>query len=108
MPIALVRFGCTFLVMTASAMALLVCIGVGGCLCPILPRMILISTASLAMMYSAASSASVANDMTCFIMCAMLRIALLFAGIPVSSDRKKLLPQVGLVDQTKTNLPVTA
>ena len=49
-------------------------------------------TASFAMMYNAASSAYVADDMTCFIMCAMLRIAPLFAGISVSSDRKKCPP----------------
>ena len=49
-------------------------------------------TASLAMIYSAVSSASVADDMTCFIMCVMLRIAPLFAGIPVLSDKKKFPP----------------
>ena len=49
-------------------------------------------TASLAMIYNAASSASVADDMPRFIMRAMLRIAPLFAGITVSSDRKKCPP----------------
>ena len=92
MSIALVHFGCTFPLMTASAIALLVCIGVGSCLCPISSRMILMYTASLAMMYSAVISASVVDDMTCLIMCAILRIAPLFAGIPVSSDRKKCPP----------------
>jgi hypothetical protein len=57
-----------------------------------LSRMILMYTASLAMMYNAASSASVADDMTFLMMCAMLRIALLFDGICVSFDRKKCQP----------------
>ena len=88
MPIALVRLGCTLPLITASAIALLVCIGVGGCLCPILSRMILMYTASLAMMYRAASSAYVTDDMMFLMTCAMLRIAPLFAGICVLLNRK--------------------
>ena len=49
-------------------MVVLVCNGVGSCLCPILLRMILMYTASLAMMYDAANSASVADDMTFLMM----------------------------------------
>ena len=93
MSIALVRLGCTFPLMMASAMALLVCIGAGGCLYSILLRIILMYNASLAMMYNAASFASVAYDITFLMMwCEILRIAPLFDGICVSSDRKKCPP----------------
>ena len=94
MSIALVRFGCTFQLITASAIALLFCIGVGTCSCPILSRMILMYTASLAMIYSTANFDSVAYDMMFLMMCAMLRIAPIFAGIFVSLDRKKCLPSL--------------
>ncbi len=49
--------------------------GVAGCLCPIYSNIILIYTASRAIMYSAASSAFVADIMTCLKMWAMLRMA---------------------------------
>ena len=42
---------------------------------------ILVYTASLAMRYSPASSASVADVMTCLMMCAILSTASLFGGI---------------------------
>ena len=42
---------------------------------------ILVYTASLAMKYSPASSASVADVMTCLMMCAILSTASLFGGI---------------------------
>ena len=72
-----------------SAMALSVCIGVGGCGWPISSRMILMNTAYRAMMCSPASSASVVDVMTCLIICAMLRTAPLFGGIAASFDKKK-------------------
>ena len=68
MSIVFVRFGCILALMTASAMALSVWMGVGGCLCPISSRMMRMYTASRAMMYKAASSASVAEDMTFLMM----------------------------------------
>ena len=83
MSMAFVRFGVILLLMTPSAMALSVWMGVGGCLWPISSRIIRMYTASLAIMYNAASSASVADDMTCFIMCAMLRMAPLLGGLSV-------------------------
>ena len=49
-------------------------------------------TAAHVMMYSAASSDSVTGVMTCFLMCAMLRIALLFFGIVALLDKKKCPP----------------
>ncbi len=74
---------------TALAIELLVCSGVGGCLCPISYRMILMYTAS---MYNPANSASVSEDITCLIMWAMFSNALLFGGIGVSLDKKKCPP----------------
>jgi hypothetical protein len=65
MSIAFVRFGCIFPLITPSAIELSVCIGVGGCLCPISSKIILMYTDSRAMIYNAASSASVADVMTC-------------------------------------------
>ena len=76
MSIALVCFGCILPLMTTSAIALLVCSGVGGCLCPNSLSMILMYTASHAVMFNPASSALVANDMTFLIMCAMLSTSL--------------------------------
>ena len=78
--------------MTASAIELSVCSGVGGCLCPISSKMILMYTASLAMIHKAANSASVAADMTCFIMWDMLRTSPLFCGMVESLDNKKWPP----------------
>ena len=92
MSIALVRLGCTFPFTTASAIALSVWSGVGGCLCPSSSSMIQIYTASRAIMYRAANSASVADDITCLMMCAMLSTAPLLGGIGDSSDRKKCPP----------------
>ena len=71
---------------------MLVCRGVGGCLCPNSSRMILMYTASRTMMKRPTSSTSVADDMTFVIMCAMLSTAPLFGGTVVSLERKKCLP----------------
>jgi hypothetical protein len=54
--------------------------------------MILMYTASRAIMYSPASSTLVANDMTFLMMCAMFSTAPLFGGTVVSFDRKKCPP----------------
>ena len=92
MSMAFVRFGCTLPFITASAMALSVCSGVGGCLCPSSSNMIRMYTASRAIMYNPASSASVADDITFFMICAMFNTAPLFGGMGVSLDRKKCPP----------------
>ena len=92
MYISFVCFGCIFPLHTASIIALSVFNGVGGYLCHIPPKIILMHMASRAMMYSAASSASVAYVMTCLIICAMLRIAPLFWGIVALLDKKKCPP----------------
>ena len=89
---AFVRFGRIFPFTSASAIELSVCNGVGGYLCSIYSKMVLMYTASLAMMYNASNSASVAADMTCFSMWDMLRTAPLFCGMVESLDRKKWPP----------------
>ena len=71
--IALVRVDCILLLIIPSAKTLSVWINVADCLWPIFSRMIPIYTAALAMMLSSASSSSVDEDMTCLMMCAMLR-----------------------------------
>ena len=81
-----------FPLVTSSAIELSVCSGVVGCGCPISSRMILMYTASRVMMYNTASSASVADDITCLIMCAMLSRDPLLEGIPPPFDRKKCPP----------------
>ena len=82
-------FGCILPLHTGSAIALAVCNGDGGWLCPIYSSIIVMYTASRTMMYSAASLTSVADVMICLIMWAMLRIAPLFCGIVASLDKKK-------------------
>ena len=61
-------------------------------MCPISSKMIMMYTASLAMMYKSANSAYVAEDIKCFIMWDMLRTAPLFCGMVESLDKKKLPP----------------
>ena len=75
MSITFVSFVCILPLHTASVIALSVCNGVGGCLCPISSSIILMYIASRTMMYSAASSDSVADVMTCLIMWEMSIIA---------------------------------
>ena len=89
---AFVCFGCILPLMTASAIELSVCSGVGGCLCPISSKMILMYSASLAIRYKATNYASVADDITYFIMWTMLRTATLFFSMMKSLDKKKWPP----------------
>ena len=90
MSITMAFWGCILPLMTVSAISLSVCRGVGGCLCPNSLSMILIYTASHAMMYSPASSALVSDDF--LIMCAMWSTPLLFGGTVVSLERNKCPP----------------
>ncbi len=92
MSMALVCLGCTLPLMMLSTIALSVCSGVGGCTCPSSFRMILMYMALPAIMYRPASSASVAEDSTFLMMCAMFRIAPLFGGTVVLLERKKCSP----------------
>ena len=67
-------------VTTPSDVVLSVCMGVGGCLCPISSRAWRAGIASRQLMKRAPSSASAADDMTAFIICATVRTAPLFGG----------------------------
>ena len=89
MSIAFVCFGYILPLTTPSAIELSVCKGVGGCGCLISSSIILIYTASRAIIYRAASSASVAEVITCLMMCAILSNAPLLVGILPPLDRKK-------------------
>ena len=57
-----------------------VCMGVGGCLCPISSRTIRAGIAPLQLMKSAQSSASVAKYITALIICDMVMTAPLLGG----------------------------
>ena len=58
--------------------------------------MIMMYTALLAMMQNAANFASVADDMTCLMMCAVLSTAPLLPGTLVSPDKNKFPPALFL------------
>jgi hypothetical protein len=92
MSMALVCLGCTLPLMTPSAIALSVCNSVGGFTWPSSSSMILIYTASQAIMYRPASFALVAEDIMFLIMCALFSIAQLFGGTVVLLERKKCPP----------------
>ena len=89
MSVAFVNFGCILPFHSASVIAFSVCNEFVGCLCPISYNIILVYTSSRVTMYIVASSASVADGMTCLIRWVMLIIALLFCGIFASLDKKK-------------------
>ena len=65
---------------TPSAVVLSVCIGVGGCLCPISSRVCCAGIASRQLMESASSSASAAEDMIVLITCDVVSKEPLFGG----------------------------
>ena len=92
MSMALVLFGLIFLLMTAYAIEFSVLDGVGDCVWPSSSSMMRMYTASRYILYKPANSASVADAMTCLMMCDMLIMAPLLAGIVVLLDRKKWSP----------------
>jgi hypothetical protein len=89
---ALLCLGCTFQLITLSAIALSVCNGVGGCSWPNSSSMILMYTALQAIMFRLANSALVANGVAFLMICAMFSTAPLFGGTVVSLERKKCPP----------------
>ncbi len=91
MSIALVCFGCILLLITPSAVLLLVWISVFGWGCPISSRICPRYTASFALSYNAPSSASAAEDITALIMVAFVRIVPLFGGNFCHLIRKNVL-----------------
>ena len=75
---------------TPNAVVLLVCIGVGGCLCPRDSKTCLAGTASRQLMNNAPTSASAAEDSTALIICEIVITAPLLCGVSVSLDMKKM------------------
>lgn len=92
MSIGLVRLGWIVLLTTPRAVELSVCIGVGGCLCPISLRRCRIGTASRELMKRAPSSASAADDITALMIWAIVSTAPLLRGAWSFSDMKKCPP----------------
>ena len=86
------RFCCILPLTIAPAIEFSVCSGMGGCLCPISSKMIMMYTSSRAMMYNAANYTSVSDDTTFFIIWDMLRNDPLFFGMVESLDEKKWPP----------------
>ena len=96
MSIDLSHFLVMLLVTTPSAVVLSVCIGVGGCLWPIVSNAWRDGIASLQLMKSAPKYASAAEDMTAFMICEMVRKDPLFGGTSDLSDMKKCPPALFL------------
>ena len=81
-----------FLVATPWAVVLSVCIGVGGCLCPISLRECRSGMASLHLMKISPSSASAADDITDLMIWEMVITAPLLSGMGELLDMKKWPP----------------
>jgi hypothetical protein len=88
-------FGRILLVSSACAVEMLVCIGVHVWGWPNSLSVVRMETAVFALMNSAASSASAADDMTDFIICKMLRMTPLLIGI-LSSPAINMWPPAWL------------
>ncbi len=81
MSMAFSALGKILLLSSACAVALSVCIGVGGCGWPSSMRVCCMDTAVFALMNRAPNSASAADDMTAQIIWEMFRTAPLLMGI---------------------------
>jgi hypothetical protein len=81
MSMALNALGIILLMRSVWAVELLVCMGVRVCGCLISLMVHCMETAVLALMNSAPSLASAADDITALIICDMLTAALLFMGM---------------------------
>ena len=90
MSVDLVAFGCRFFSTKPTAVVLSVWIGVGGCVCPISIKVCLAGIACLEFRKRAPISASAADDITFFMICAMFKTAALFAGSSSLFDKKKM------------------
>ena len=94
MSIELVAFGWSFFVENNSAVVLSVWIGVGGCLWPISSTFVSPSISYRELIYSAPISASSAEVITFFMICAMVKTAPLFSGFAALFDMKKFPPDM--------------
>ena len=81
-----------FLLTTPKDVVLLVCIGVGGCLCPMISSACRAGIASLQFMKRALSLASAAEDITDLMIWETVRMAPLFDGMASSLGMKKYPP----------------
>ena len=81
-----------FLLTTPKAVVLLVCIGVGGWLCPMISSACRAGIASLQFMKRAPSLASAAEDITALMIWDKVSVAPLFDGMASSLDMKKCPP----------------
>ena len=81
-----------FLLTNPKAVVLLVCIGVWGCLCPMISSAYRAGISSLQFMKRAPSSASAAKDITALMIWETVRTAPLFAGMASSLDMQKCTP----------------
>ncbi len=81
MSMALKALGIILLVSSAWAVESSVCMGVQVCGCPISSRVHCMETVVFALMNNAPSLASVANDITAFIICDMLSTTSLLMGM---------------------------
>ncbi len=90
-------FGNILLVISACAIALLLCIGVCGCGWPSSASIWHIEMAVFALMNRVPSSASTADDMTAQIICKILRTAPLLKGMS-SFPAMNMCPPVRLQD----------
>ena len=86
------RFLAIFLLITPKAVVLLVCIGVGGFLCPMISSACRAGIASLQFINRAPSLASVAEDITALMIWETVRTASLFDGMVSSLNMKKCPP----------------
>ena len=82
-------FFMTLLLTTPNAVVLSVCIGVGGCLCPMNSRMCHAGTASWQFKYSAPTLALAADDSTALIICNIVNTAPLLVGVSTLFDMNK-------------------
>ena len=97
----LVAFDWRFFVTNPNDVVLSVWIGVGGCLWPISSTVIRAGIACPELIYIAPIYASASEVITFFMICAMVKTALLFAGFAALFDMKTfppaLLLSLGLV-----------
>ena len=91
-----------FLLTTPKAVVFSVCIGVGGCLCPMISSVCRAGIASLQFIKRAHSSASAAEDITALMIWETVRMVQLFDGMASSLDMKKCTPALLLaIDSDK-------
>ena len=90
MSMELSRLLAMLLVTTTREVVLLVCIGVRGCLCPIISNAWRDGIASQQLMNMAPSSASAEGDMTALTIWEIVMTAQCFDGMDASSDMKNV------------------